>query len=71
MNADGSNQVRITNNPAVDTDPEWSPDGSKKAFESNRDGDYEIYIMKSDGSNQVRLTNNRTFDGRPAWSSAR
>jgi Tol biopolymer transport system component len=37
-------------------DPVWSPDGSRLAFVSNRDGTYEIYVMESDGSNQTRAT---------------
>jgi Tol biopolymer transport system component len=37
-------------------DPVWSPDGSKLAFVSNRDGTHEIYVMESDGSNQTRAT---------------
>jgi Tol biopolymer transport system component len=36
--------------------PVWSPDGSKLAFVSNRDGTNEIYVMESDGSNQTRAT---------------
>ena len=28
-----------------DTDPSWSPDGTKLAFATNRDGDYEIYVL--------------------------
>ena len=38
MNADGTAQTRLTNNPAVDVAPAWSPDGSKIAFASDRDG---------------------------------
>ena len=38
MNADGSNQTRLTNNPADDFYPSFSGDGSKIAFVSNRDG---------------------------------
>jgi len=38
--------------------PCFSPDGTKIAFESYRDGDFEIYVMNADGSNQTRLTNN-------------
>ena len=38
--------------------PSFSPDGSKIAFSSDRDGNYEIYVMNADGSNQTRLTNN-------------
>ncbi|MFC1937556.1 hypothetical protein ACFLWY_03235 [Chloroflexota bacterium] len=36
--------------------PAWSPDGSKIAFASMRDGHYEIYLMDADGGNQARLT---------------
>ncbi|HJP40266.1 MAG TPA: hypothetical protein QGF35_00975 [Dehalococcoidia bacterium] len=38
------------------------------AFESNRDGNLEIYVMNADGSNQTRLTNNSYHDVRPSWS---
>lgn len=60
MAADGSNQVNLTNNPADDTDPVWSPDGSQIAFVSNRDngegGGQFIYVMDADGSNVRQLT---------------
>src|SRR5437773_3962774 len=38
MNADGTNQTRLTTNPAADIEPDWSPDGTTIAFTSNRDG---------------------------------
>jgi len=68
MNADGSNQRRLTYNPAEDNYQDWSPDGKKIAFTSNRDGNSEIYVMNTDGSNQRRLTYNSAFDYRPRWS---
>ena len=37
-------------------------------FESNRDGDSEIFTMNPDGSNVRQLTNNDNFDGFPTWS---
>src|SRR5438552_681201 len=55
MNADGTNQTRLTNNAATDELPAWSPDGLKIAFDTNRDGNYEIYTMNADGTNQTRL----------------
>jgi hypothetical protein len=41
---------------------------SKIAFESYRDGNYEIYVMESDGTNQKNLTRNQARDDSPAWS---
>jgi dipeptidyl aminopeptidase/acylaminoacyl peptidase len=68
MDLDGSNQVSLTTSLAYDDQPKWSPDGSKIAFMSGRDGNFEIYTMNADGSSQTRLTNNPAADGFPAWS---
>ena len=68
INADGSNMVRLTNNPFVDDMPAWSPDGNKVAFGSNRDGNTEIYVMNADGTGLTNLTNNPAYDVKPAWS---
>ena len=67
MNADGGNQQRLTNNDRSDWHPSWSPDGERIAFASDRDGDFEIYVMDVDGQNQQRLTNNLHDDADPAW----
>ena len=77
MNADGSNQIRLTQNdwnrgPFVgfeDRGPAWSPDGSKIAFASWAMHHSQIYVMDADGSNPIPLTINSTFgDLTPAWS---
>jgi Tol biopolymer transport system component len=72
MNADGSKQTQLTKDPpnaaATDDQPAFSPDGSKIAFRSNKDGDDEIYVMNSDGSNQINLTNNSVQDHQPVFS---
>ena len=69
MNADGSGLARLTNNPAYDAFPSWSPDGRRVAFVSDRgDGDDEIYAMNADGSGLARLTDNPAQDSFPSWS---
>src|SRR5256885_16405756 len=58
MNADGSAQTRLTNNPGADANPSWSPDGQRIALETTRDGASEIYVMNADGSQLTNVTNN-------------
>ena len=68
MNADGSGQTNLSNNPASDETPSWSADGTRIYFYSTRDGNGELYVMNADGSGQTRLTNNPAQDGRPVES---
>ena len=76
MNADGSGQRRLTRNATTDTEPAWSPDGTKIAFtrrcwhsNDKYDTDREIYVMNADGSGQRNLTRTRLSDDEsPAWS---
>ena len=68
MDADGNNQIRLTNHPETDYQPSWSPDGGRIAFASNRNGGNEqIYVMDSNGKNMRRLTDGDN-DWSPAWS---
>src|SRR5439155_1227140 len=67
---DGTDLVRLTNDPAADVGPIWSPDGKRIVFGSERDaGDHEIYVMNGDGSGQRRLTRQPGDDSHPHWSS--
>jgi TolB protein len=68
MNADGTAVSRLTNNPAVDVFPTWSPKGDKIAFTSDRDGYPDIFIINSDGTNLTKLTNTTANDALPSWS---
>src|SRR5262249_43496265 len=71
MDADGRNWVRLTNNPAWDSNPIWSPDGTRIAFFSTRnckDGADAIHVMNADGSNVMRLTECQTFGYGASWS---
>lgn len=73
MNADGTDQVRLTNNPGADDCPTWSPDGTRIAFVSQKqDGSFAISMMKADGTNQTEITalddSNGTGWRRLSWS---
>lgn len=70
MNADGTDQRRLTSNDAADYPLDWSPDGAKLSFASERDGHRQIYVMNADGSGQFNLTNTDTDEfGGTRWSS--
>lgn len=69
INPDGTGLSQLTNDPAPDQLPAWSPDGKHIAFASDRDGNPEIYVMSANGSNVRRLT--KTGSAReynPIWS---
>lgn len=71
MNADGSNQTRVSLPGNIDITPRWSPDGNKLVFASTRVGNlgtFQVYSMTSSGANQSRLTNNTGENSRPGWS---
>ena len=68
MGPRGGGEKKIADHPS-DTAPAPSPDGSRIAFMSTREGNnYEIWLMNSDGSNPKRLTENSNNDGLPTWS---
>ena len=65
MNGKGDQRLTVIN--GADTDPAVSQNGKLIAFDSNRDGDSEIFIMNFDGTNQKQLTHNNAWDGMPNW----
>jgi Tol biopolymer transport system component len=67
MQSDGTGLKQLTDNRAHEGYATWSPDGTKIAFASQRDGNSEIYVMNPDGSNQTNLTRNPADDERPSW----
>ena len=71
MNPDGTHQVNLTNHPATDYSPAWSPTGEQIIFSSDRDrfpGSLDLYLMNPDGSN-VRQVFQKSKDRAGAtWS---
>lgn len=77
MNADGSKQGRLTEDRGdistlegvqFQTEPAWSPDGTKIAFASAREGSFDIYVMNADGTGTEQLTSSKENDQHPSWS---
>ena len=64
----GGTRVRLTTSPGIDTGGSYSPDGSKIAFESDRSGGQQIYVMNADGSNQHRISFGSGRHATPVWS---
>jgi TolB protein len=75
MNPDGSEQVNLTQHPAIDQQPVWSPTGEQILFISNRRdfrprGRRDLYLMDPDGSNVRRVFKKKIEGWRvsPSWS---
>ncbi len=64
----GSAVTRLTDDPAWDTMPTFSPDGKRIAFASNRAGNMDIYVMGLDGSQPVQITSDAAHDIHPSFS---
>jgi Tol biopolymer transport system component len=73
IDIDGTGLTKLTQDPDPlvpidDTRPDWSPDGARIAFQSNRTGNNEIYLMNPDGSDVRQLTSHPATDAAPEWS---
>ncbi len=68
MDAAGKHAVDVSNDPAPDLDPAWSPDCSQIAFSGSRNGDGDIFVMDADGKNVQALTSGNGNDTQPTWS---
>jgi Tol biopolymer transport system component len=64
----GATLGTFSSDKGINAQPRISPDGVQVAFISNRDGDYELYIVNVDGTNLTRLTNTPYAEMHPAWS---
>lgn len=68
MKADGTDVVRLTDDPAADQNPAWSPDGRTIAFSSERTGEGDIYTMDADGGSLRRITDHPAYEGAPRFA---
>lgn len=72
LNVTTRTPLRITNDLADERDPALSPDGTRLAFASNRDGNWDLYIYDlrqfGDPSQPQRVTFGLAFEGGPSWS---
>ncbi len=68
MDTTSENGRLLTNHPAHDREPTWSPDGRFLAYSSNRDGDRKIYVMDVRTGEHQRLTDRHEVERAPAWS---
>lgn len=65
----GSRTVtQLTADPASDIMPAISPDGSKIAFASNRNGTWNLYLMSAAGGQAVQLSTQNVPELHPSWS---
>ena len=68
LSRDGKVAKKLTNHPAIDSMPGFSPDGSKLAFVSDRTGTPQLYLMNLDGSGQRRISFQGGYNVNPEWS---
>jgi Tol biopolymer transport system component len=65
---DGSDLTNLTNTTGNNFMADWSPDGERIVFVSQRNGNRDLYLMNADGSNQTRLTDGGWENSLPRWS---
>lgn len=66
--SDGGEARQLTYSPKQDRHPRWSPNGKSIAFESNRNGTYQIYVTDPESGETNQLTNISTEASQAVWS---
>jgi len=67
MNIDGTNVTQLTFHDSRNISPSWSPDGRKLAYQSNRTGDWQIYLLDLETMESIQLTS-EGVNASPGWS---
>ena len=65
---DGGSAHALTGGPGSDSNPRWSPDGSKLAFVSTRSGAPQIWVLPMTGRRGRQVTTLETGASSPVWS---
>lgn len=65
LNLETGDYVQLTQNNFHDTTPVWTPGAQRIVYSSDKDGNYDIFIMDKFGQDPKNLTNNPAFDSSP------
>lgn len=65
----GKTTTQVTNDPADDVMPAFSPDSKSLAFASDRAGNWDIYVISVDGGPAIQITNDADHELHPTWSA--
>jgi Tol biopolymer transport system component len=68
IDVDGQNLKRLTDNGHWDVYPAWSPDGTQIAFLSQRESDFDIYVMNADGTGEQLFFDSGLHEGDIDWA---
>ena len=66
--ADSTGAHALTSGDSIDVWPSWSGDGRWIVFQSNRSGNWDLWVVSTSGGTAVQLTDHQGYDGEPHWS---
>ena len=69
VSAEGGTPRQVTDDPAYDLSPSWSPDGTQLAFHSFRNGNRDVFTVKADGTGLAQVTSSPIHERQPVWDT--